>query len=248
MVQRLQAPCPRDASTQLSFPSTHDDLCPTCAQPAKMLDLGQFDLGFFDLSQFDSGQFDLGQFLVAQTFLNCVVWCVVLCVCGVCCVCVLWCCGVSVWCVGGVCVQDFRGCVQDLLPSSVGPPPPDRPKFRAFVPLPPQFSFILPSLWGSSRGILVVCVGGDPQMCTSGLSKRAHFRAPTTKIPREDPKRGRKKERKLWGERGKKARNFGPPPFWAPPFRSPPFGALFLPTLGGGRGEGEDWPKSKKTL
>ena len=48
------------------------------------------------------------------------------------------------------CVQDFRRCVQDL----VGPPlrrtspPPDRPTFRSFLPLPPPFSFFLLSLGG----------------------------------------------------------------------------------------------------
>ena len=67
-------------------------------------------------------------------------------------------------------------------------------------------------------------------------SQGAHFRAPslqnTTKIPREDSKRG-KKERKLWRER--EGRNFGPPTLRAPldgphlegpPFGAPPFGDL----------------------
>ena len=61
-------------------------------------------------------------------------------------------------------------------------------------------------------------------------SQRAHFRAPslqnTTKIPREDRKRG-KKERKLWRER--EGRNFGPPtlraPLDGPHLAEPPFGA-----------------------
>ena len=48
----------------------------------------------------------------------------------------------------------------------------------------------------------------------------------TTKIPREDPE-GRK-ERILRRERGKRARNFGPPPFGphpsGPTLRAPPFG------------------------
>ena len=69
----------------------------------------------------------------------------------------------------------------------------------------------------------------------------------TTKIPREDPQRGKKRMNFAAGE-GKKARNFGPPPFGpplflglvlhpsgpppfgsphfgAPPFGAPPFGA-----------------------
>ena len=37
-------------------------------------------------------------------------------------------------------------------------PPPDRPKFRSFFPLPSQFSFLLP-LSGSSRGILTFTFG-----------------------------------------------------------------------------------------
>ena len=52
----------------------------------------------------------------------------------------------------------------------------------------------------------------------------------TTKIPREDPREGRK-ERILWREREQKARNFGPPTLRAPtfsgfgplPFGPPPF-------------------------
>ena len=49
------------------------------------------------------------------------------------------------------------------LPSS------DRPKFYAFFPSPATI-FILSSLfWGSSRGILVVFEGRDPEMCTLGV-------------------------------------------------------------------------------
>ena len=46
----------------------------------------------------------------------------------------------------------------------------------------------------------------------------------TTKIPREDPERGKKRTNLVAGEWKKKARNFGPPPFWVPPFGPPPFG------------------------
>ena len=205
MVQRLQAPCPRDASTKLSLPSTHDDLCPTCAQPTRMLDLGQFDLGFFDLSQFD-----LGQFLVAQTFLNCVVWC------GE-----VWC--VVLWCVGGCVFKIFVGASKICSPLRRTPPPPDRPNFRAFVPLPPQFSFILPSLWGSSRGILVVCVGGTFRCALFFLSKRAHFRAPTLQTPpkfhEKTPREGRKKEN--CGGRGEKSSKFLAPTLLGATLRGP---------------------------
>ena len=55
----------------------------------------------------------------------------------------------------------------------------------------------------------------------------------TTKIPRKDPKR-QKEKRKLWREKGKKkARNFGPPPFWAPPFWAPHFFSVWASTLRG---------------
>ena len=86
---------------------------------------------------------------------------------------------VVVWCVGAVCVQDFRGCVQDLgtppdSPSagsspdspSAGPPPPDRPKFRHSRSHFRSFSL--------SGGLLVEfwwCLKRqDPQMSTFGLS------------------------------------------------------------------------------
>ena len=43
------------------------------------------------------------------------------------------------------------------------------PKFRVFCfPLPPQFSFFLPSSWGSSRGIWLCLKRWNPQMCTFG--------------------------------------------------------------------------------
>ena len=46
----------------------------------------------------------------------------------------------------------------------------------------------------------------------------------TTKIPRKRPKEMGKRNKQLWREREKKARNFGPPPFGPPPFGPPPFG------------------------
>ena len=126
---------------------------------------------------------------VCCVVLCCVVlWCVVLWCCGVVVWCGVWCGGVVVWWCGGVVVwwcggvvvwwcgvvcgvfvQDFRGCAQDLGappdPPPPAPPPPDRPKFRVFS-LPPQFSFFLPLLEGSFRGILVVFEALGPEMCT----------------------------------------------------------------------------------
>ena len=139
------------------------------------------------------------------------------------------------------------------------------PKISLFFFLSPTGNFILPSLsGGSSRGILVVFEGRDPQMCTSGLSgcrvkpRRAlgppgfhtttielqthtiqgSGASDTTKIPREDPPRERRKN-DISGGREKKKREIlgppptpnpshpsGPPPFGAPPFGPPPFGAL----------------------
>ena len=81
---------------------------------------------------------------------------------ALCCVSLL-CCGV-VWCVGAVCVQNFLGCVQNLgVPDS---PPPDplrrtAQNFALFFHFPPLFSLFF-SLWGSSRGILVVFEASVP--------------------------------------------------------------------------------------
>ena len=56
-------------------------------------------------------------------------------------------------------------------PRRVGLPSLGGPKFRAFFPLPPQFSFFLLSLGGPSRGILGgVLKRRGPEMCTFGLS------------------------------------------------------------------------------
>ena len=67
-------------------------------------------------------------------------------------------------------------------------PPPDRPKFRSFFPSPAAKFVLFFPLWGSSRGILVVFEGRDPQMCTRrGFtrqpenSKCAHLRVPSFK-------------------------------------------------------------------
>ena len=111
--------------------------------------------------------------------LCCVVCRLLRCVAVLCCVVVC----VVVWSVGAVCVQDFCGCVQDLgapprLPPPPDPllvsrtsPPPDRPTFRFFFPSPATIFILSSSLWGSSRGILVVLLKRhDTQMCTFGLS------------------------------------------------------------------------------
>ena len=72
--------------------------------------------------------------------------------------------------------------------------------FVLFFPLPPQCSFLLPSLWGR-RGFT-----RQPEN-----SKRAHFRVlafkNTTKIQREDPQE-REEGMKIVAGEGKKERNF----------------------------------------
>ena len=57
-------------------------------------------------------------------------------------------------------------------------------------------------------------------------SKRAHLRVPALQTPKfheRTPRERKKKERKLWREEGKKARNFGPT-LQAPPFGIHPSG------------------------
>ena len=229
MVQRLQAPCPRDASTQLSLPSTHDDLCPTCAQPARMLDLGQFDLGQFDLGQFDLGQFDSGQFLVAQTFLNCVVWC------G------------EVWCVVcGVVCSRFSWVRPRFAPPSVGPPSAGPPKISRFCSSPATI-FIHSSLslgvfsWNSGG----VCWRGPSNVHVWALQTCTFQgpRASNTRRPQE-----REERKKIVAGEGKKSSKF-----WAPtllgatlrghpsgphPFRGPTLRGLVFAHPGGREGGG----------
>ena len=72
-------------------------------------------------------------------------------------------------------------------------------------------------------------------------SKRAHLSARALQTPpkfHERPTREGEKNEKLWREREKKARNFGPPPFGAPTFRgptlrAPTFSRFGPPTLRG---------------
>ena len=123
-------------------------------------------------------------------------------------------------------------------------PSPGPPKISLFFyPLPPQNSFFSSLSGVFSWNFGGVFEGRDPQMCTFGLSgcrvkpRRPHQTGPpglhtttrelqtrtferpgasnTTKIPREDPQRGKKRTNFVAGD-GKKARNFGPPTLRAP--------------------------------
>ena len=93
-------------------------------------------------------------------------------------------------------------------------------------------------------------IGRGPQMCTFGLSgcrlkpRRRPGASNTTKIPREDPQRGKKRTNFAAGQ-GKKERNFGPPTLWAPTLRTP---TLRPPTLRGPHPPKLDWPKSVSTV
>ena len=97
-----------------------------------------------------------------------------------------------------------KTCLDGWGPDGRGPEGWEAQNFALFF-----FRFALfVSLWVSSRGFLVVFEGRGRQMCTFGVlglsceapaapkPKRAHLRVPvfknTTKIPREDPQRGRK--------------------------------------------------------
>ncbi len=122
-----------------------------------------------------------------------------------------------------------------------------------------NFALLLPSsLWGSSRGILVWCFGrSGPQMCLlnpGGLwgfhttwqareLQTCTFQDPgapnTTKIPRKDPKRRRKRA---------KSAKLGSPPFRAShPFGAPTFCAPKIQHPKIGRSWKKNWPKSKLT-
>ena len=129
---------------------------------------------------------------------------------------VVWVCCVVVWCVGAVCVQNFRGCVQSL----GAPPTPLRrtpPRLHRPPPDPPPPDPSLPK-WGFTR---------QPEN-----SKRAHLRVPafnhTTKIPRNDPQERKRKNENCGGRGKKKRENLGLPPFGAPTFGAPLFLSLGL--------------------
>ena len=114
-----------------------------------------------------------------------------------------------------------------------GTPPPSSPqKNRAFSPLPPQLSFFLHFFWGSSRGIWWCFWGRRGFTRQPENSKRAHFRAPgasnTTKIPRKDPQRERRKSENGAREGEKKSAKFWAPTLRAPTLRGP---ILRAPTM-----------------
>ena len=147
---------------QLFFDQT--GLCPNLCEPSLSQNRGQWGCSS-------------GQFVAHAICCSCLVFwatdlpakdphpvrdptlCCVVCHCVVLCCVVVWC-GVVwcvVWCVGAVCVQDFRGCVQDLgappdFPSAgpppPTPPPPDRPKFRSFFPSAATIFILSSSLGG----------------------------------------------------------------------------------------------------
>ena len=93
--------------------------------------------------------------------------------------------------------------------------------FAFFFPSLAPIIALFVSLWVSSRGILVVFSKAGPQMCTFGVlglsceapPKRVHLRVSsfknTTKIPREDLQRGKKRTNVAAGEGKKRAK------FWA---------------------------------
>ena len=130
-----------------------------------MAHLGQFDLGQFDLGEFDLGQFcvstffldDLGQFDSIR--LRPIGPNRRVCVCCVCCVCLLCVSAVCVCCVCLLCVSAVwfawsPGAPPPYCPSAGPPLRRTAQNFALFFPSPT--SIFHSSLWGSSRGILVV--------------------------------------------------------------------------------------------
>ena len=167
-----------------------------------------------------------------------------------CCVC-LPAVSVCLLCVSAVCVCLLCVSVCCVLVQDLGAPPDpplrrtafpqDRPsaglsKFHVFFFPSPATVFFLSSLsWGSFRGILVVFECRDPEMCTFGLSRRAHFRVPAFKHHQNSTKgplreRERRKKENCGGRREKKNVKFcaphpsGPNPWGPHPWRSHPSG------------------------
>ena len=94
--------------------------------------------------------------------------------------------------------------------------------------LSPATIFVLSSLSGCLLVEFWLCLKRrGPEMCTFGLSGCRTFQGPgasnTTKIPREDPQREKRKERNGGGRGEKKREVLGPPPFGPPPFGPPLF-------------------------
>ena len=139
---------------------------------------------------------------------RCVVWCVVDVL-----YCVVLCCGVVCRC--GVCSK-FSS-VRPKFGRSPDSPPPDRPKFLSFFPLPPHFHSLF-LLWVVSLNVGGVIEGWDPQMCMFGLSgcrvkpRRPQSRETSPKSNERTNKRGRKNENS--GGKGKKRAKL-----WAPTLR-----------------------------
>ena len=102
-------------------------------------------------------------------------------------------------------------------------PPPDRPKFRSFFSLSRRKFHSFFSLWGVfSLNFGAVFEGWGAQKNTFGLSKTRTFERPgasnTTKIPREDPPRERRKNEISSGREKKSAKFWAPPHFGPQPF------------------------------
>ena len=179
------------------------------------------------------GQSNFGQSVFGQSFsvMCCccdvlLLFCVLLLCVGVVCCCRVLLLGVVVGCWCWVLVWLFWTLRFPSAPNPPADPPaldhptPDRPKFRSFFPLPPPVSLFLSlSLWVSSRGVFE---SRSPQMCTFGLSKRAHLRAPgasnTTKFPREDTQRETKKNENGRGRGATKREILGLPTLRGPTF------------------------------
>ena len=96
------------------------------------------------------------------------------------------------------------------------------------VPWTPNPSWVSPQSSSgrvSRKSRTVKCERHSSGFWAAGASPRTHERVPafknTTKIPREDPQRGKKRTKMRVGE-GKKREIFGPPPFGAPPFGARP--------------------------
>ena len=215
---------------------------------------------------------DLGQSIFCVVLWLVLVWfvlCCVLCVLLGCCFVVVVCCCVVLSVVMVVLLWLWLWlwlccvllCVVGLDPSH---PPPDpsagpssaRPlsagplKISLFFPSPAPIFVLFLSLWGSSRGMLVVFLNSGTLKCArlgspcetpaaSGLAMRTPkciFSGPrrfkhhqnSTKGP---PREGGKNEN-CGGRREKKARNFGPPTFRGPTFRRPIFFWVSAPPCG----------------
>ena len=166
-----------------------------------------------------NGLANLADPFLANRFLCCVVVGVGVCVWFVCCCVVLLCCCVVcvvvLLCVVGLCPPPSAGPFRrtPLRRTALPPGPPKISLF--FFPLPPQFSFFLPSLGGpfpKPPGFT-----WQPESPNVHIWGSRNSKTPPTfheKTPREE---ARKKT--VAGEGKKKARNFGPPTFRGPTFR-----------------------------